>query len=86
MPYTNYMEHAVVDELKDILNQIDICKCERCQEDMVAWTLNRLPARYVVTDIGKAYTKLNQLKAQSKTDITVMLMGAAEVVRAKPRH
>ncbi len=87
MAYRNYMEDAVVEELNSVLAQLKkACKCERCREDIAAYTLNRLPARYVVTELGNVYTKWNQLKAQTKADITVQLMEAAKAVGAKPRH
>ena len=86
MPYKNYMEEAVFHELRDLLEGLDVCKCERCQEDMVAWSLNRLPSKYVVTNLGRAYTKLNQIRAQAKTDIVVALMKAVEIVKENPRH
>lgn len=87
MSYKNYMEDAVIEELTTLLEQSrDICKCEMCREDIVAYALNRLPAKYVATELGNIYTHLNQLKAQSRADIIVQLMEAAKVVKAKPRH
>ncbi len=86
MPYKNYMEEVVFHELRDIIEELDVCKCERCKEDVAAWTLNRLPSKYVVTDLGYAYTKLNQLKSQAKADVIVFLMQAAEIVKESPRH
>ncbi len=87
MAYKNYMEEAVVDELNGVIDQLDnVCKCEVCRQDMVAWSLNRLPAKYVVTSLGHIYTKMNQLKTQTRADILVRLLEAAKVVRGKPRH
>jgi len=87
MAYRNYMEDAVIEELNGVLEELKgACKCQRCREDILAYTLNRLPAKYVVTALGNAYTKLNQLKVQSKADITVQLIEAAKLVKAKPRH
>ncbi|MFA4888828.1 MAG: late competence development ComFB family protein [Candidatus Omnitrophota bacterium] len=87
MAFKNYMEDAAVEELTTLLEQSDdICKCEMCREDMVAYALNRLPAKYVATELGNVYTNLNQLKAQSRADIIVQLMEAAKVVKEKPRH
>ena len=87
MPYKNYMEDAVLDEILGVLDQLEgFCGCERCREDMVAWTLNQLPSKYVTTVLGAAYTKFNQLQAQSRADIVVTLMNAAKVVKANPRH
>ena len=87
MAYKNYMEDAVVEELNGVLDELGgFCKCEVCREDMVAWVLNRLPAKYVVTTLGHVYTKMNQIKVQAKADIVVQLMQAAKVVKEKPRH
>lgn len=87
MSYKNYMEDVVVDELNGILGQMkDVCRCERCREDIVAHTLNRLSPKYVVTDLGNVYTKLNQFRVQSRTDIIVQLMASAKVVKENPRH
>ncbi|NQT89982.1 MAG: late competence development ComFB family protein [Candidatus Omnitrophica bacterium] len=87
MAYKNYMEDAVIDELIGVLEQLkEACACERCREDIVTYALNRLPAKYVATDLGNVYTKLHQVKAQAKTDIVVRLMEAAKVVKENPRH
>lgn len=87
MAFKNYMEDAIIEELNSLFKGMkDICKCERCREDMVAWSLNRLPAKYVATDLGNVYTKLNQVKVQSKADIVVVLTKAANLVKEKPRH
>ncbi len=87
MAFRNYMEEAVIEELSGVLEQLEgACKCERCRENMVTYALNRLPAKYASTLLGDIYTKLHQVKAQSRTDITVKLMEAARVVKAHPRH
>jgi len=87
MAYRNYMEEVVLEELKGILGEVkDMCRCERCREDMVAYALNRLSPKYVVTELGSVYTKINQLRVQARTDVTVYLMEAAKVVKEKPRH
>ena len=87
MAYRNYTEDAVIDELVGVLDQLkDNCKCEKCRQDIIAYALNRLPAKYVVTDLGGVYTKLHQFKTQTRADITIQLVEAAKVVKAKPRH
>jgi competence protein ComFB len=81
------MEGAVVEELESLLEKLPgLCKCERCREDMVCWALNQLPPKYVATELGGFYTKLHQMKAQAKADITVKLVQAAKIVKANPRH
>jgi len=81
MVFRNY-EEAVIEELASLLKDLkDVCKCEKCRQDIVTYTLNRMLAKYVVTDLGNVYTKLNQLKAQSRADIIVKMMEAAKIVK-----
>ena len=87
MAYRNYMEDAVAAELNNVIDDIKgIFKCEKCREDIAAYVLNRVPAKYVVTYLGNVYTKFEQLQVQARADIIVKLMEAAKVVKAKPRH
>jgi len=81
------MEKLVIDELQGVLAQVEgSCSCEKCRQDMVAWALNRLPPKYVVTDLGYVYTNLNQIKVQARVDIVTKLTEAAQLVKEKPRH
>lgn len=83
----NYMEEAVDSALEEILaRKDDVCKCERCKLDIKALALNHLPPRYVVTDLGYAYTKANELAAQFKADIAVAITNALKVIKKNPRH
>ncbi|MFH1356493.1 MAG: late competence development ComFB family protein [bacterium] len=87
MVMKNYMEEVVVDELEGVLKSIDgACKCELCREDMVAWTLNRIEPLYVVRNLGRIYSKLEQVKYQQQASITALLTKAAKVVKDNPRH
>lgn len=83
----NYTEQEVLREVDVVLEQIeDICKCQKCRQDIIAWALNRLPARYAVTDLGNAWTKIDQQRPQTKAEITVRLLEAVKVVKANTRH
>ena len=83
----NYMEEVVDSTIEEILaRRDDVCKCERCKLDIKALALNHLPAKYVVTDIGYVYTKVNELETQFKADVTVAVTNALKVIRANPRH
>ena len=87
MPIRNYMEEVVDGTMEEILaHRDDACKCERCRMDIKALALNHLPPKYVVTDRGYVYTKINELENQFKADITVAVTNALKVIRAKPRH
>lgn len=87
MIFRNYMEEVVDATMNEIFSRNeDACRCERCTMDIKALALNHLPPKYVVTDIGYVYTRVNELENQFKADITVAVMNALKVVRKNPRH
>ena len=87
MEIHNYMEEAVKDVLDSILSERnDVCKCDICRSDMMAWALNRLPPKYVSTQKGRVYTKLDEIGIQFKTDIIREVAKAVEYVKDNPRH
>ena len=87
MLLSNYMEEAVDRTMDEILSpRDDVCKCERCKLDIKALALNHLPPKYVVTDKGYIYTKVNELESQFKADITVAVTNAMKIIRLNPRH
>jgi len=87
MKIQNYMEDVVHDELELLLaERDDVCKCNKCQMDMMVWALNRLPPKYVITDRGRLYTKLKEQEVQFKADVVQELTKAIEFVRKNPKH
>jgi competence protein ComFB len=85
--FKNYMEEVVDSTMDEILaRDEEICKCDRCKLDIKALALNHLPPKYVVTDIGYVYTKINELVSQFRADIAVAVTNAMKVVRKNPRH
>ena len=87
MKIQNYMEDVVHDELEILLNEReDVCKCNKCQMDMMVYALNRLSPKYVITDKGRLYTKLKEQEVQFKADVVKELTRAIEFVRKNPKH
>lgn len=83
----NMMEHYVDERLNELLDQFDCCKCEICLEDMKAFALNRLPAKYVSTINGQVFTRIQQeMESQPTVDLDVAVIQAIESVVARPRH
>jgi len=81
------MEEATDSTIEEILaRRDDVCKCDRCKMDIKALALNHLPPKYVVTDMGYVYTKVNELENQFKADITVAVTNALKIIRDNPRH
>jgi competence protein ComFB len=83
----NYMEDIVK---RNIENQKakdkKACWCARCEKDVFALALNHLPAKYVVTNEGRMYTKLQEMEAQLNADVTREVYKAIEVVKGNKRH
>ena len=83
----NAVEELVVKSMPSILASIpDICHCERCAADRLAYVLNSIPAKYVVTHKGGLYAKVATLEQQYNTDIIAAVIKAAELVKTNPSH
>lgn len=82
----NFMEVCVNDLLPVVIDNMTICKCEQCKLDIVAFALNHLPPKYVVTRKGDLYTRLEAMHSQFDADIITALSNGAKVVGENPRH
>jgi len=82
----NYMEDRVVEMLPIVSKNMEICKCERCQMDILAYALNNLPPRYVVTRTGHLYSKLEAMYSQFDADIVTAVTNGAKIIGSNPRH
>lgn len=82
----NYMEEIVFSQMKDILNDINVCTCDKCLLDIAAIALNDLPPKYIVTEKGELYSKINTLGQQFEVDVVSAVTKAAVLVKRKPRH
>ncbi len=88
MQLVNFMEEAVRNALEELLTEPAYKSLEldeKAQWDVIAFALNHLPPRYVVTEKGRLYTRAEELKQQFKTDIVVELSKAIQHVKANPR-
>jgi competence protein ComFB len=84
----NFMEEAVKHTLEELLTDANYGALkfdEKSKLDIMAFALNHLPPRYVVTEKGHLYTRIDELKEQFKTDIVVELSKAIKHVKANPR-
>ena len=87
MDIYNYMEDIVHDSLDGLLaDRQDVCKCEKCRLDMSAWALNRLPPKYVVSNKGRVFTRLQEVQVQFKADVIRELLAAISNVSKNPQH
>lgn len=82
----NYMEEVVNNLMEGILDDINMCKCETCRADIAAIALNDLPPKYIVTEQGELYSKVNSLRNQFEVDVIAAITKAAVIVKRAPRH
>lgn len=83
----NLTEIFVEQVLKEQLEKRkDVCCCEICQGDIMAYALNHLPPKYVNTDKGGVYVRTGFLDSQLSTDILVEVSKAIEHISKNPRH
>ena len=82
----NYMEGYVKNAIDQVIPNLGICLCDKCQCDIAALALNALPPKYVATRKGQLYTKLDVFEQQFTIDITTEVIKAAKSVAQNPRH
>jgi len=86
--FENFTE-VLVDEVIDDMFQVptlEFCKCDRCRMDIKALALNTLPPKYVVTEKGEVYAKLDTFRNQMRVDVLRAVIEAIEKVKKKPSH
>ncbi|MCL1884319.1 MAG: late competence development ComFB family protein [Defluviitaleaceae bacterium] len=82
----NYMENLIKNKMEDVYKAMpDICRCERCDMDRLAYALNNSPPKYIVTSRGKLYAKLAALQEQFDADIVRVITTAAVRIDQSPR-
>ncbi len=84
--YQNVTEVIVEEMYEDIKNSLGICTCEQCRGDVIAFALNQLEPRYVVSKIGKTAVQIESLNFQNSADVRGALIKGAELIRQHPRH
>ncbi|MCM8812309.1 MAG: late competence development ComFB family protein [Candidatus Omnitrophica bacterium] len=83
----NIMEAIVAKHLDDMLRpRRDICTCKRCRDDIYAYALSRIPARYVTSEAGAMHTHIEQVAVEQSSLILKELLNAIQVVSSNPRH
>jgi chemotaxis protein methyltransferase CheR len=83
----NIIEDIAADYLNVILAlRYDICTCQLCKNDMLAYVLSRVPAKYVTTEEAGLREIIEQTKAEHQAQIAREIINAIVVVSKNPRH
>ena len=87
MKLHNLMEDEVIYIINELLkNREDICTCDKCKLDIAAITLNNLKPKYVVTEKGGLFAKVETLNYQFDVDLIKEVTKAAKIVGDEPQH
>jgi len=83
----NIIEDIAVDFLNSALTtRIDICTCSKCKNDMLAYVLSRVPAKYVTTEFGALHTIIEQTKLEKEAEVGRATIAAIDIISKSPRH
>jgi competence protein ComFB len=83
----NYNEEIVRHYLELLLNdRSDICGCQQCRLDMLAYACNRVQPRYIVSERGHTHAFLDRHSAQNQADIMGIVSKSVEIVSKRARH
>jgi competence protein ComFB len=79
------------DQVEATLNELiarspNVCACDRCRIDMMAFALNNLPPRYVVDESGAMGGYLEAMAASLRADVEYCVSWAIQMISARPRH
>ena len=88
-------QYHIVNVVQEVLNDTDVlqvmkdsgcCTCDRCQADVMAICLSRLPAQYVVTLEDNNSPLIGFYRSRNQTQIMAELLKACLAVKERPRH
>lgn len=83
----NVMEDIIKrTNLKKYMEQYGVCMCSRCQADVQALILTRLPAKYVVVQKSAAAPMISFYENKFKIRIFTEILKSCVQVRDIPRH
>jgi hypothetical protein len=81
----NAMEKLVTEKLDATLRKMNCCRCDRCKEDIVALSLNKLEPRYIVATREEIDSKISELDNLG-LEVTTAILKSVLTVRKNPRH
>ena len=85
------LRNIIEDISRDFLNsaltlRYDICTCSQCKNDMLAYVLSHVPAKYVTTESGALHTIMQETRVETQALIARAILQAIELVSKNPRH
>lgn len=83
----NHMEAVAQQALKEYMTKVTLpCNCERCLADILAFTLNQLPAKYYVSLKGEIITQWESQSLPDQARVLSAIVRASKQVEITPSH
>lgn len=82
----NVMERLAMEKADKYIRLFGLCTCERCRKDVIALSLNVLPAKYVVMPEWEFSICSDMFAKRYSSDLTSQLLHACKTVMDNPRH
>ncbi|MBU1087800.1 MAG: late competence development ComFB family protein [Candidatus Omnitrophica bacterium] len=82
----NIMEDITKKYLDEMLSmRFDICTCDLCKQDIIAFALSRIPPKYITVD---SFTDklIQQIRTENSQLIVKELVAAVRTITSNPRH
>lgn len=77
----------IVTELADkYMAEVEMCRCEKCRLDVIAYALNQLPPAYVVTRKGELFASIDATFLQNRADAVSAVTKGVKLVAQSPKH
>ncbi len=82
----NITEQVVLKKAREMMEEYDMCCCNKCFCDVCAIALQRLPAQYATTRRGELLEMVEASRLQYKTSLVVSILRAISKVKDSPQH
>ncbi|MBN7773719.1 late competence development ComFB family protein [Clostridium aminobutyricum] len=82
----NLAEDVIRAKVPDVMKSFNMCTCQNCTYDVMAFALNHVAPLYTVTDKGHLYQKLSSYETQYGADLTSAITKACIRVKINPNH
>lgn len=83
----NVMEDLIQTEINENIDNLGICPCPICRNDLMTLTLNNVRAKYVSTDKGAIITRAGSMASrEERIKLLAEITKYAQLIKGKPRH
>ncbi|MFV0503163.1 MAG: late competence development ComFB family protein [Lachnospirales bacterium] len=85
MEIKNYTETLVENNVRTIMEEMNMCTCNFCILDVMVIALNNLAPRYMIVGNG-INNKTEETEIQNNVELYTAIVRACKIIKEKPRH